>query len=85
MFLDNIILNIDFGIKVKNHFNRKCASRFIKPDIQGCLEEPWKLKHIFTCKKDKLKTLYGKYAINKQKSELIVQKFSEYFTVNYIE
>ena len=57
----------------------------VKPDIQDCLENPWKLKHIFTCKKERLKHLYGKYAINKQKSELIVQNFSDYFTVSFIE
>ena len=84
MFVVNIIFNIDFGFKVNNHFNGKFTSRMVKPDIQGCLENPWKLKHIFTCKKERLKHLYGKYAINKQKSELIVQKFSEYFTVKYI-
>ena len=53
----------------------------VAPDVFDCLESPWKLRHIFTCKQDKLKDYYGKYSINKPKSELIVEGSKEYFQV----
>ena len=56
--------------------------RMVAPDVFDCLENPWKLRHIFTCKQDKLKDYYGKYSINKPKSELIVEGSKEYFQVS---
>ena len=56
----------------------------VAPDVFDCLENPWKLRHIFTCKQDKLKDYYGKYSINKPKSELIVEGSKEYFQVSKI-
>ena len=56
--------------------------RMVAPDVLECIENTWKLRHIFTCKQEKLKDYYGRYSINKPKSELIVEGSKEYFQVS---
>ncbi len=41
------------------------------------------LVDLFSTRRDSLKTKYGRFCLNKPKSEYIISEHSEYFTVSY--
>ena len=41
------------------------------------------LQDLFSTRQDSLKTKYGRFCLNKPKSEYIITEHSEYFTVSF--
>ena len=52
------------------------------PEIEKAQEDPKRLKRLFKNKKDFMKTKYGRYCLNKPKSEFIISQHNDkYFAV----
>jgi len=53
------------------------------PEIEKCVEDPSHLQHLFQSKKDLLKKKYGRFCLNKPKSEYIISQHNDkYFAVS---
>ena len=55
--------------------------RTILPEIEKVSSDVNILLDLFTSRQDSLKTKYGRFCLNKPKSEYIISEHADYFTV----
>ncbi|TRY61773.1 hypothetical protein TCAL_08466 [Tigriopus californicus] len=56
--------------------------RSILPEIEKCVDDPGRLAYLFESKRDIMKMKYGRYCLNKPKSEYIITQHNDkYFAV----
>ena len=48
-------------------------SRTILPELEKCQEDPKRLRNLFQTRRDRFKTIYGKFCLNNPKSEYIIK------------
>ena len=60
-------------------------SRTILPELEKCQEDPKRLRNLFQTRRDRFKTIYGKFCLNNPKSEYIINNHEKYFTVSACE
>ncbi len=57
--------------------------RSVLPEIERCVEDPSVLRRLFENKRDLLKKKYGRFCLNKPKSEYIISQHNDkYFAVS---
>lgn len=58
--------------------------RSILPELEKCLDDLPNLSKLFVKRKDDMKEKYGKFCINKPKSEYIINEYDAYFNVSIV-
>ncbi len=49
--------------------------------MEKCVSNPKALRPLFGNRRDRFKTVYGKFCLNNPKSEYIISEFEKYFAV----
>ncbi len=67
---------------LKKKFNNPFAFRCVLPELEKATEDVTVLLKLFQKRKNDLKEKYGRFCINKPKSEYIISQYEDFFNVS---